>query len=357
MFIGHFAWATRRGWAPACRLPRCSPRRCSLTCSGLFVALGIGSPHRPGHHGFDTAQCISYQPALALDARRSSARRSAGLSLSSRGATRAPPHLARTRRTYRTRCVAFLLVMSHWVLDVVTHIPDLPLYPAARSSGRAMEFVTATLCRNGDVAVGVWIYASDDAARQDWDVGVCRRDGISVRRVSRQRQGDAAAVGHRVVGDGDRARRVHALAVLVCRSSPQIVGGGDMATNAAPAAAPRVGIWEDFVDIFYAPSAVFRRRENGNVFIPLAVVTIACGVLFYLNSGALQPMSMPVRPEWRSRCGRTRNQRGGGAYQASPCVCSRWEPSSSFHSPIAGVGVATWLPASSSTPGRRFARR
>ncbi len=63
-----------------------------------------------------------------------------------------------------------------------------------------------------------------------------------------------------------------------------------MATDAAPAAAPRVGIWEDFIDIFYAPSAVFRRRENGNVFIPLAVVTIACGVLFYLNSGALQPM-------------------------------------------------------------------
>ena len=48
-----------------------------------------------------------------------------------------------------------------------------------------------------------------------------------------------------------------------------------MATDAAPAAAPRVGIWEDFIDIFYAPSAVFSRRENGNVFIPLAVVTIA----------------------------------------------------------------------------------
>jgi hypothetical protein len=36
-----------------------------------------------------------------------------------------------------------------------------------------------------------------------------------------------------------------------------------MATDAAQAAAPRVGIWEDFIDIFYAPSAVFRRRENG----------------------------------------------------------------------------------------------
>ena len=63
-----------------------------------------------------------------------------------------------------------------------------------------------------------------------------------------------------------------------------------MATQATPVTAPPAAIWEDFIDIFYAPSAVFRRRENGNFFIPLAVITIVCGVLFYLNSGALQPM-------------------------------------------------------------------
>ena len=63
-----------------------------------------------------------------------------------------------------------------------------------------------------------------------------------------------------------------------------------MATQAAPVAAPPAAIWEDFIDIFYAPSAVFRRRESGNFFIPLAVITIVCGALFYLNSGALQPM-------------------------------------------------------------------
>lgn len=61
-------------------------------------------------------------------------------------------------------------------------------------------------------------------------------------------------------------------------------------THVEPAATPRAAIWEDFIDIFYAPGAVFRRRENGSVFIPLAVVTILCGVLFYLNSGALQPV-------------------------------------------------------------------
>jgi hypothetical protein len=49
-------------------------------------------------------------------------------------------------------------------------------------------------------------------------------------------------------------------------------------------------VWEDFIDIFYAPSQVFARRERGNFWIPLLVVTLLTGTVFYLNSGALQPM-------------------------------------------------------------------
>jgi hypothetical protein len=63
-----------------------------------------------------------------------------------------------------------------------------------------------------------------------------------------------------------------------------------MATQATPVATPRAAIWEDFIDIFYAPSAVFRRRENGSFFIPLMVVTLLTGTIFYLNSGAMQPL-------------------------------------------------------------------
>jgi heme O synthase-like polyprenyltransferase len=63
-----------------------------------------------------------------------------------------------------------------------------------------------------------------------------------------------------------------------------------MATQATPVAAPRASIWEDFIDIFYAPSAVFRRREHGSFFIPLLVVTLLTGTIFYLNSGAMQPV-------------------------------------------------------------------
>jgi hypothetical protein len=49
-------------------------------------------------------------------------------------------------------------------------------------------------------------------------------------------------------------------------------------------------VWEDFIDVFYAPASVFRRRENGSFFIPLVVVTLLFGGMFYLNSGALRPM-------------------------------------------------------------------
>ena len=56
------------------------------------------------------------------------------------------------------------------------------------------------------------------------------------------------------------------------------------------AAAGEPSVWEDFIDIFYAPSAVFARRARGNVWIPLTVVTLLMGGLFFLNSGVLQPM-------------------------------------------------------------------
>ncbi len=62
-----------------------------------------------------------------------------------------------------------------------------------------------------------------------------------------------------------------------------------MAT-ATPVDTARAAVWEDFVDIFYAPSAVFRRREHGSVFVPLLVVTLLTGSIFFLNSGALRPL-------------------------------------------------------------------
>jgi hypothetical protein len=60
--------------------------------------------------------------------------------------------------------------------------------------------------------------------------------------------------------------------------------------TAKPVIAERAAVWEDFIDIFYAPSSVFARRQNGTFWIPMFTVTILVGTLFYLNSGAMQPI-------------------------------------------------------------------
>ena len=119
-----------------------------------------------------------------------------------------------------------------------------------------------------------------------------------------------------------------------------------MATQAAPAAAPRAAIWEDFIDIFYAPSAVFRRRENGNFFIPLAVITIVCGVLFYLNSGALQPMFDAEFDRGMAIARRQNPNLPAEAIENMRSFMSRVQVVMIFvFIPIAifGVGVVTWL--------------
>ena len=69
---------------------------------------------------------------------------------------------------------------------------------------------------------------------------------------------------------------------------------GDRAGDApdltpSPAAKP-ASVWEDFIDIFYAPSTVFQRREHSGFFLPMLVVTILTGVLFIVNSGILAPI-------------------------------------------------------------------
>jgi hypothetical protein len=52
----------------------------------------------------------------------------------------------------------------------------------------------------------------------------------------------------------------------------------------------KAAIWEDFIDIFYAPSQVFRRREQGSPVIPIVIIALLVGTIFFLNSGALRPI-------------------------------------------------------------------
>jgi hypothetical protein len=62
----------------------------------------------------------------------------------------------------------------------------------------------------------------------------------------------------------------------------------DAASVPATMKTERAAVWEDFIDIFYAPSQVFARRAQGSVWVPLIVLTIAMSVLVYVNSGVLE---------------------------------------------------------------------
>ena len=52
----------------------------------------------------------------------------------------------------------------------------------------------------------------------------------------------------------------------------------------------KASLWEDFVDIFYAPSSVFARRSDGKFGLPLLLLIVVGVVLFFLTKNAMQPI-------------------------------------------------------------------
>jgi len=67
----------------------------------------------------------------------------------------------------RTFVILAALVVSHWVLDWITHRPDMPLYPGGPKLGLSLwNSVAATMAVEGLMfAVGVWIYVRVTRAR------------------------------------------------------------------------------------------------------------------------------------------------------------------------------------------------
>lgn len=55
-------------------------------------------------------------------------------------------------------------------------------------------------------------------------------------------------------------------------------------------AAEKASVWDDFLDIFYAPAQVFRRRANGNFWIPMLLVAVLMGALAYANRNIMRPV-------------------------------------------------------------------
>jgi len=52
----------------------------------------------------------------------------------------------------------------------------------------------------------------------------------------------------------------------------------------------KAGLWEDFVDIFYAPSSVFAWRSDGKFGLALLFLVIVGTVLFFVTKNAMQPI-------------------------------------------------------------------
>ena len=61
---------------------------------------------------------------------------------------------------------------------------------------------------------------------------------------------------------------------------------------AAPTASapPKGSFWEDLIDIYLSPTAVFRRNQNKSVWPPLLFVALAIGVIFFFTFNTLQPI-------------------------------------------------------------------
>ena len=61
-----------------------------------------------------------------------------------------------------------------------------------------------------------------------------------------------------------------------------------------PAQPSKASVWEDFIDVLYAPVDVFRRRENGNWFIPMLVATVLLTAVGFFTYDALQGAYQPL---------------------------------------------------------------
>src|SRR4029078_3988156 len=67
----------------------------------------------------------------------------------------------------RAFAVISALVVSHWVLDFVTHVPDMPLYPGGPKLGLGLwNFVPATMAIElAMYGAGLWVYGGATRAR------------------------------------------------------------------------------------------------------------------------------------------------------------------------------------------------
>lgn len=157
MFIGHFALA----FAAKRVAPRASLGTLFAAAQLLdliwppLVLLGVEEVRiDPGNTAVTPLDFVSYPWSHALDM------------AILWGALFGGVHFAR-RRDGATAAWLGLLVVSHWVLDWISHRPDLPLWPNGPKVGLGLwDSLPATLTVEGGMfALGVWAYAAGTVPR------------------------------------------------------------------------------------------------------------------------------------------------------------------------------------------------
>jgi LexA-binding, inner membrane-associated putative hydrolase len=157
MFIGHFAvgLASKRV-APRASLGvlMAAPNLLDLLWP-VFLLLGWEQVRiDPGNTAFTPLDFVSYPISHSL------------LTACGWGALFVLLYWVRPRYT-RGAFVIGLGVVSHWVLDFITHSPDMPLYPGGPKFGLGLwNSVPATVSVElGMYVVGAWLYLSMTRAR------------------------------------------------------------------------------------------------------------------------------------------------------------------------------------------------
>ena len=151
-----------------------------------------------------------------------------------------------TQRNARAAVVIGALVVSHWLLDVVVHVPDLPLVPGGTPVGAGLwnQREAALLLELGLLGAGTALYVRTTSARDRigrWGLAafvafiVLIQVGEHIRRPAAER-------------DGDRVGRPIAMAAgrvgAVDRSPPRValtraaVRGGRLTGAPSPGPAP-----------------------------------------------------------------------------------------------------------------------
>ena len=150
MFLGHYAVAfAAKGRYRPFRSARSSSRRSSSTASGRVLLLGLEHVEiAPGNTAVTPLKFVDYPITHSL------------LMCAVWAALFGVAYYL-VRRYRAGALTVAALVMSHWILDFVSHRPDLPLYPGGGTyAGLGLwQSLPATLAVEGTMFVaGLWLY-------------------------------------------------------------------------------------------------------------------------------------------------------------------------------------------------------